>query len=322
MTTNKKIMVVIATYNGERFIIEQMDSIRKQTRHVDKVLIGDDLSKDMTAKLVSLYIQEHNLQGWELIINKHNCGYKDNFFSLIKTALDKGAEFIFLADQDDVWGYDRVEKMMTVVEQYSDVSLLISNVSPFYTSPFANKISFARLTNKRIKKLPFDAYWLFAQRPGCSYLVRRDLAELVVKIVNAGCFVNKNFAHDCIIWAIGLLENKVYLLNEDSLYFRRHGDNSSNCHKTTTASRIQSIANEINICNDLINLPKEIYHIRDEHLNFIEKQRRLFTQRMKMLMRPSFSNMLRFAFLFGKIKYYPRSINYWGDIFYCVRNNK
>lgn len=317
--SNDKIVAVVATYNGERFIIEQMDSIYKQTRSVDEVLIGDDLSTDMTVGLVQLYIKEHNLISWKIKINKKNLGYKRNFFSLIKQALDNGAEYIFLVDQDDVWIENRVEKMMAVIEHDDDASLIISNVIPFYTSLSANKINFASLTKKNIKKLPFAAYWLFAQRPGCSYLIKRDLAEKVLKIIDNGYFVNKDFAHDCIIWAIGLLENKVVMLNKDSLYFRRHGENNSNRHKTTIESRIQSIANEIEICDDLIKLPKDIYPIKEECRKFIQEQKNFFLHRKYVLTNPSLTNILKLILCGKNMIYYPKLSNWLGDILYCIK---
>lgn len=316
---NNKITAVVATYNGEKFIVEQLDSIRCQTVPVDEVLIGDDMSRDLTQDIVQMYITRHELENWKLIPNKANLGYKMNFFSLVETALRNGAEYIFLADQDDVWMHDKVEKMMHVMNTHNDTLIVASNVKPFYTSPNANHINFARLGSKKINKLDFAAYWLFTQRPGCSFLIKKELAEKVLNIMDKGYFQNEGFAHDCIFWAVGLLLNSAYLLNEDTLYFRRHGNNNSNNCKTTREIRLLSVHNEIKICNEMINLPADLLSVPFQYKTFLMKQKKVFKKRMDVLKHRSIFNFLRLLLMFTDLRYYPRKKNWLGDIFYSLR---
>lgn len=314
-----KITVIIATYNGERFIIEQLDSINRQTRKVNNVIICDDISTDATVDLCNLYIKEHEVTGWVVYKNKKNKGYKNNFIDLIRLAVEGGSEYIFLADQDDIWMDNRIELMVGEMEKNRNINLLACNVKPFYTSPYANKVRFASLSNKRLSKIGFAAYWLFAQRPGCSYLISDKLGELMINLVDEGRFSNKNYAHDCILWSLALLEDKAYLLNEDLLYFRRHGNNSSNSNKTTRNSRLIGIDNEISICNEILEMSlAQSNFILPIYQAFISRQLNFLLKRKRALAKRGTARLFKLLMLGFGMRYYPRKRNFLGDIIYAM----
>lgn len=74
-----KTSVVISTYNGEKYILEQLDSIRTQTLTVDEVLIFDDRSHDNTVELCRDFINKFNLENWKVLNNEKNKGFVKNF---------------------------------------------------------------------------------------------------------------------------------------------------------------------------------------------------------------------------------------------------
>ena len=100
------VSVVIATYNGEKYIVKQLESIRNQTRKPDEVIIVDDRSNDNTFKIVKEYIQQYALRNWRIYLNDCNLGYKGNFQKGIELATGK---YIFLCDQDDEWERNKIE---------------------------------------------------------------------------------------------------------------------------------------------------------------------------------------------------------------------
>ena len=106
------ISLVMTTYNGLKYISEQLDSIRTQTLLPDEVLIYDDRSTDGTYEYVQEYIDRYNLHTWKVYRNKENKGYSLNFSNAIDAA--KG-ELIFLCDQDDIWHSDKIEKMSKIM---------------------------------------------------------------------------------------------------------------------------------------------------------------------------------------------------------------
>ena len=89
----KDVSVVIATYNGEKYIVKQLECIRNQTQKPDEVIIVDDRSSDNTLNIVKDYIDQYSLQNWQVYLNDCNLGYKRNFQKGIELATGK---FIFL----------------------------------------------------------------------------------------------------------------------------------------------------------------------------------------------------------------------------------
>lgn len=116
-----KISGVMITYNGEKYINTQLESILYQTKQLDELIICDDCSSDMTAKIIYNFIEKNNLSNWKLIINKFNLGPFEN----IKKALNfiKG-DIIFLIDQDNIWKNNLVEIAFSEMLDNNDIELL------------------------------------------------------------------------------------------------------------------------------------------------------------------------------------------------------
>ncbi|MCC9882242.1 glycosyltransferase, partial [Streptococcus agalactiae] len=96
-----KTAVLMATYNGEKFISEQLDSIRQQTLKPDYVLLRDDCSTDETVNVVNNYIAKHELEGWKIVKNDKNLGWRLNFRQLLIDVLAYEVDYVFFSDQDD-----------------------------------------------------------------------------------------------------------------------------------------------------------------------------------------------------------------------------
>lgn len=119
------ISVALCTYNGEKFLRQQLDSILEQSLPVDEIIICDDLSKDSTVEILHEY-QNKNPKIIKLVLNINSLGTIKNFEKAI--GLTKG-NLIFLADQDDVWHKDKVEIMDVFFKKNKNCKLLFSNGS-------------------------------------------------------------------------------------------------------------------------------------------------------------------------------------------------
>lgn len=97
------ISVALCTFNGEKFISQQLDSILCQSVPVDEIVVCDDCSSDSTRQIVEQYAAQE--QSIRLIKNEHNLGYIANFEKAIR--LCQG-DYIFLSDQDDLWSHEKV----------------------------------------------------------------------------------------------------------------------------------------------------------------------------------------------------------------------
>lgn len=119
----KKISVALCTYNGEKFIEQQLDSILNQTISVDEIIICDDCSKDNTVALINKYVLK-NPELFKLYINEVNLKSNANFEKAIQLA---SGDFIFLSDQDDIWRNDKVEKILSVFDENKKAEGVFSN---------------------------------------------------------------------------------------------------------------------------------------------------------------------------------------------------
>ena len=124
-----KLSVVIASYNGSEFLVEQLDSIRNQTMPPDELIICDDCSNDATVNVAEHYIKENNLTDkWRVSINEQNMGYADNFDNAAKQAR---GELIFFSDQDDIWNPDKIEIMTKIMDEHPECKVLCSDYFPW-----------------------------------------------------------------------------------------------------------------------------------------------------------------------------------------------
>jgi glycosyltransferase involved in cell wall biosynthesis len=115
----KTVGTVVATYNGERYLDEQLKSIINQSQRPQQIVIVDDCSQDETKEIIRKYVKE--LPDLFLFIeNKENLGAKRTFeIGISKCETD----YIALCDQDDVWKPDKIEKQFNSLEDNRDSKL-------------------------------------------------------------------------------------------------------------------------------------------------------------------------------------------------------
>ena len=118
MSLHKRISVCLCSYNGEKFITEQIRSILKQLTADDELIISDDGSTDSTPSIISEF--EKNDERVRVVPGPGK-GIISNINSVLKLA---GGRFIFLADQDDLWEDGKVEKVLGEFLR-SDASLVV-----------------------------------------------------------------------------------------------------------------------------------------------------------------------------------------------------
>ena len=116
------VSVCMGIYNGEKYIEEQLDSILRQTRRAEEVILCDDCSTDRTVEIVRLFIERNGLQeSWRLYCNEKNKGYPGNFYYAMGLC---AGDVVFLADQDDVWAETKLERMCAVLEEHPEAEVL------------------------------------------------------------------------------------------------------------------------------------------------------------------------------------------------------
>jgi len=121
----KLISVCLATYNGEKYLRKQLDSLVNQTYKNFELIVQDDCSSDQTVEVLNSYKDKLNIEVYQ---NDKNIGYIKNFETVLKRAQ---GDFIAMCDQDDVWELNKLELLMTNIGSstliYSDSLLIDEN---------------------------------------------------------------------------------------------------------------------------------------------------------------------------------------------------
>lgn len=122
------VSIALCTYNGERFLQEQIDSILTQTYHNIEIIVVDDCSQDTTVSILEHYASIVNLR---YVINEKNRGFVKSFERAI--SLCEG-EYILLSDQDDVWEACKIQTLLDAIEDhvlvYSNAKLVDEHLTP------------------------------------------------------------------------------------------------------------------------------------------------------------------------------------------------
>ncbi|MGZ4160188.1 MAG: glycosyltransferase, partial [Neobacillus sp.] len=118
-----KVSVAMATYNGEKYLKQQIDSILSQLSSEDELIISDDHSSDQTLVIIEKYMKEDPRV--KLFMNEES-GVTSNFENAIKRTKN---DIIFLSDQDDVWKPEKVETVKSYYEKNPGVQMIMSDIT-------------------------------------------------------------------------------------------------------------------------------------------------------------------------------------------------
>lgn len=188
MTPIKKynVLVLMATFNGEKFLREQVDSLFNQKNCNVSILVSDDCSSDGTVKL--LYELKSQYNNIEIIINKRKFKHSgQNFYSIISKCNISKFDFIAFSDQDDIF---RESKFITQINRIKDSSDIGSS-SAVKCFGYNNNI-----LSESFKKKQYD-YLFQGAGQGCSFLLKKqffsELQDFVIENID---LISKFVFHD------------------------------------------------------------------------------------------------------------------------------
>lgn len=214
----ERVHIVMATYNGEKFLREQMDSLLCQTYENITIEVCDDGSTDGTLEMIKEYCEKDTRVS--LHKNETNEGYVKNFLKGIRRS---DAPYIMLCDQDDIWFSDKVEKTLEYMkkERNSDHKpVLIYTDAINYDSESGQEMGrFHQMSHLNIKKV--DTAHLFMENKciGCTIMVNQEMVSYLEQLPE------QIRLHD---WWLALIAShfgKIGYLPEPTLFYRQHSDN-------------------------------------------------------------------------------------------------
>lgn len=196
----KKVSIVMCTYNGEKYIQEQLDSILSQTYPIEEIIIQDDASTDKTVDIIRSYQEKH--KNIKLFRNYSNLGFNVNFKSALMKA---SSELVAIADQDDIWFPTKIEKQVDCIESF-DIC---------FSAYYRDKQYSLECKEKILPKSNIESLMFVNCIPGHTMLIKRDFLQ------NEEHW-NKHICYDWYFLICACFENGIVGLDEPLNWHRPH----------------------------------------------------------------------------------------------------
>lgn len=255
--------ILLATYNGEKYIEEQINSIINQTMNNWFLYIKDDCSTDNTLKIVLDYEKKYSDKIKVIKSDIRLGSAKDNFFSMLKLSSQK---YTMLCDQDDVWKIDKIEKTYNCIkateEEYGQIPILVHTDLEVVDEKL-NKIadSFFEMQNLNYKCDKLNNLLVQNIVTGCSVMFNNQLRNCMSKIPKHAII------HDWWIAIVASAVGKIVFLNDKTLLYRQHSKNSVGAKNVRS---FRYIFRKLNNLKEVSILLKDTYAQSEEILKVVK----------------------------------------------------
>lgn len=218
------ISVALCSYNGEKYIEEQLDSIINQTVKPDEIIVVDDCSSDSTVSIAQKVLSLSGIN-YRIISNETNLRV---FYSFQKCINECTGDIIFTADQDDVWDKTKIEKFMVCfndpdcIMAFSDGKIVDKDLNVINESVW-DSLNLKRaglsgdVTQEKLQRM-LMYYWVV---PGTMMAFRKKLSDVVFPIPEDGGYI-----HDSWLSINAPYFGNVAVIDEPLTLYRQHGNNS------------------------------------------------------------------------------------------------
>lgn len=231
----ESVEILLAAYNGMKFIREQMDSILNQTDTRWHLTVSDDGSTDGTLSILDAYAARfpEKISVYRSGIRFGNA--RDHFFHIMCRCT---APYILFSDQDDVWRLDKVEKTMrALLETEDEVGadtpvLVFTDLTPVDERLRPISPSLMRMQKQYTDVIDYRAILMQNIVTGCTTGINRALAGLASQCGNPSQII----MHDWWLGAVAARFGKAVYLDESTVLYRQHEDNSVGAKNTGSAS--------------------------------------------------------------------------------------
>lgn len=250
-----KIDILMATYNGEKYLDEQINSILNQTFTDFTLHISDDKSSDTTREILKKYQKKD--KRINLYFQDNNLGYIKNFEFLMTKSTNP---YIMLCDQDDVWMNNKVELSLDKIEK-EKLDLVVSNLCVVDASLNTISSSYFRklnLSKNFTQSSTFDLGSLILKNPaaGCAIIFKQTLLKHLLPFPDLKA---PYYVHDWYILVVSHAYGRVGYLDIPLSKYRQHGNNSIGMYMQKKGrlnfflnARTVNIDYRISFCNELL----------------------------------------------------------------------
>lgn len=235
-----KIYILLSTYNGEKYLKAQLDSLSSQTYKNFKLIARDDGSSDKTLEILKSY-------DIELLPSNENLGVKSSFETLLKYAFkNSDADYFMFCDQDDVWNQDKVkltlQKMYEMEKLYKNTPILVhTDLEVVDENLHTINPSFMKLQNLHEKKNRLNNLLIQNTITGCTVMINKDLAKLCLPMSSNA------IVHD---WWVGLVAScfgKIGYVDDSTIKYRQHTSNTIGAKGFDIGFVLKSISKKVSL---------------------------------------------------------------------------
>ena len=221
------VAILMSTYNGEKYVDEQIRSILKQSFTDFTIYIRDDCSTDGTLKILNKYKETPNVV---VIEGQNNLGSNRSFLSLLENIQ---SDYYMFSDQDDVWLPDKISKSYKLIKDeeivnqsviptivHTDLYLVDGELNPIAPSYWQH-------CNIGVKyPHTFELLCHYNDVTGCAMIFNNYVKILYLKY--KGIILHPSMYHDSLLnILVAKAHGKIIPLHESTILFRRHGHNST-----------------------------------------------------------------------------------------------
>lgn len=288
--SNYNFAILMATFNGDKFLKEQLDSIFDQNYENFKLFISDDGSTDQTKIILNLY--KNKYKNKIKIFNGPKLGFANNFRYLLKK-VPNNFDYYFFCDQDDLWIKNRLSYTNKIFLKRKEIDLLISKAY------LINSTKDIIGETKFYKFKPTFQHALFQNySPGNSMVISNFIKKKIVKYDSVTLP-----AHDWLVYIFtSSINGHIYLLNKKLIYYRQHRNSLIGYNLTIISRIINYFSKTFKYSKKWtvlhVNYLKNVNEIKGKNKDFLIRLNELIVQKKRFrLSLYIFRNIIRENFL-------------------------
>ncbi|NCD69380.1 glycosyltransferase family 2 protein [Mucilaginibacter agri] len=287
-----RISVVMTTYNGAKYLEQQILSILNQTLKPVEIIVCDDRSTDGTVAILEKYQQQQRLK---YFINEERLGYVRNFKKAVSLASPEN--YVALSDQDDEWLPEKLEKSAALLQCINDSSIpCMVHTDLFWVNADGSLInpSFRNERGQQHYELNLESLMFNSFVSGCTTLFNPELARRFAD------FPDDISYHDVWMALVSLTFGKAEHLAESLVRYRKHDNNASVSGDVKPKSRYKALFKQI-----LVAIKDRSHFMRSE-FNTVRKFYLLYKDQMsadKKHLFKRFLNLQHKPYIFKKLAY-------------------
>lgn len=291
-----KISVALCTYNGEKYLKEQLDSILSQSVLPDEIVVCDDVSQDSTFDILQQYKNQYP-EIFKIERNKENLGYVKNFEKAIMMC---SGNLIFLSDQDDIWFENKVESIRNALSENPNINVICHNIELFSESNIPEKDYwkarkfYPQKTNAELLEFVFLSGNIF---PGMTMAISKKAKDLYFPLKK----LNHLIIHDFELIIQACRDGSFYVTNEILAKYRLHenqniGFNTDYVEKNISIVSLHTKYKSVEYNNQIIKefqLPSEL---SDKYQNLLKRDTEQYINQYPRWKRPYIRLKLKYYF--------------------------